>query len=229
VHGWPELTAADLVRLGERAAEPAGRATQSVGRACRDHRVDTVTSFDYDYLGTPPALVQHPHDAGVWLGAANALDSLPAEIDAVVSLCRVGTDQVPGRIRHHVEVRLIDDYPEKNLNLDFVLLDTVRALAALRAEGRTVLLHCAFAKSRPPTVAALYSALYQGVPIRQAIDAVKVALPAAGPAQFLRDAITRLAETNEKAKPFSGTAVKIGRGESEAHPSSGRANFFPFV
>ena len=200
VHGWPVLTAAALVRLGERVAEPGGRAPQSVGRACRDHHVDTVTRFDYDYLGTPPRLVQHPHDAGVWLGAANALDTLPAEIDAVVSLCRVGTDQVPDRIRHHVEVRLIDDVPEKNPNLDFVLLDTVRAVASLRAEGHTVLLHCAFAKSRTPTVAALYSALYQGVPIQRAIDEVKVALPAADSAPFLDKAIRRLAATNERTR-----------------------------
>ena len=221
VHGWPVLTAPDLVRLSERAAEPAGRtpqsagraaesagpaaesagrAPQSVGRACRDHHVDTVTRFDYDYLGTPPKLVQHPHDAGVWLGAANALDALPAGIDAVVSLCRVGTDQVPDRIRHHVEVRLIDDVPEKNPNLDFVLLDTVRALAALRAEGHTVLLHCAFARSRTPTVAALYSALYKGVPIQRAIDAVKVALPAADSAPFLDKAIRRLAAANERTR-----------------------------
>ncbi|WP_198417814.1 ADP-ribosylglycohydrolase family protein [Cryobacterium serini] len=146
VHGWPRLTAADLVRLGERATG------------------DTETErHDYAYLGDVSTLVQHPHDDGVWLGAAGALDRLPTEIDAVVSLCRVGTAQVPTRIRHHVEVRLIDkDAPAENPNLDFVLLDTVHAVAALRAEGHTVLLHCAQAQSRTPSVAALYAVLYKG-------------------------------------------------------------------
>lgn len=181
VHGWPGLTAAELVRLGSGA--------------------ETATRFDYAYLGDVSTLVRHPHDDGVWLGAAGALDTLPAEIDAVVSLCRVGTAQVPAHIRHHVEVRLIDknDPAENpNPNLDFVLLDTVNAIAALRAEGRTVLVHCAQAQSRTPSVAALYAALHGGVPIERALAEVVAALPAANPQRFLRDAIVRLSDTAER-------------------------------
>ena len=188
VHGWPGLTAVDLVRLGTQAT-----ASPTVGRACRDPRPETPTRFDYGYLGDVSTLVRHPHDDGIWLGAAGALDALPAEIDAVVSLCRVGTAQVPARIRHHVEVRLIDkNDPAENPNLDFVLLDAVNAIAALRAEGRTVLLHCAQAQSRTPSVAALYSAVYKGVPIERALAEVVAVLPAADPRPFLHDAILRL-------------------------------------
>ncbi|WP_197059414.1 hypothetical protein [Cryobacterium sp. MLB-32] len=105
----------------------------------------------------------------------------------------MGTAQVPTRIRHHVEVRLIDDPdPANNLNLDFVLLDTVHSIAALRAEGHTVLLHCAQAQSRTPSVGALYSAIYKGVPIERALAEVVAALPAANPQPFLHDAILRL-------------------------------------
>ncbi|TFD51101.1 ADP-ribosylglycohydrolase family protein [Cryobacterium sp. Hh7] len=182
VHGWPGLTAADLVRLGERI-----------------YGGEEKERFDYTYLGDVSTLVQHPHDEGVWIGAAGALDVLPPEVDAVVSLCRVGTKQVPGRIRHVVEVRLIDEDDAKyNPNLDFVLRDTVAAIVDLRTEGHTVLLHCAQAQSRTPSVAALYSALYKGVPIDQALAEVLAVLPRTTPKRFLRDAITRLATTTEE-------------------------------
>jgi ADP-ribosyl-[dinitrogen reductase] hydrolase len=158
-----------------------------MGSEAGDDRVD------YTYLGDVSTLVRHPHDAGVWLGAAGALDALPDEVDAVVSLCRVGSTQVPEHIRHRVEVRLIDnDDPAKNPNLDFVLTDTVAVIAALRAEGHTVLLHCAQAQSRTPSVAALYAALHLDVPIEQALAEVCAVLPLAHPKRFLRAAVTRL-------------------------------------
>lgn len=61
---------------------------------------------------------------------------LPRGVDAVVSLCRVADGHVRGGVKH-LDVRLIDQEGE-NANLDFVLLDTVRAIEQLRAEGRTV-------------------------------------------------------------------------------------------
>lgn len=184
VHGWPGLAAADLVRLGTQAADGGAPAER----------------VDYAHLGDVSTLVKHPHDDGIWLGAAGALDTLPDEIDAVVSLCRVGTAQVPARIRHHLEVRLIDkNDPAQNPNLDFVLTDTVAVIAALRAEGRTVLLHCAQAQSRTPSVGALYSALHRGIPIERALAEVMAALPDPSPQRFLREAIVRLSPTTEEA------------------------------
>lgn len=119
-----------------------------------------------------------------------ALDA--AEVDAVVSLCRVGTGQV--RAAEHVEVWLIDDSdPAKNPNLDLVLTDAADAVAAFRAEGKTVLLHCVQAQSRTPTVAALYAARHRGVPVEQALAEIVAALPAARSQQFLVDAVRRLA------------------------------------
>src|SRR5690606_17506537 len=108
--------------------------------------------------------------------------NLPDEVSAVVSLCRVGTTQVPSRIRERIEVRLIDrSEPEENPNLHFVLTDTADAVATLRAEGHTVFLHCVQAQSRTPTVAALYAARHRGVPMGQALAEVCAVLPAAHP------------------------------------------------
>lgn len=36
-----------------------------------------------------------PHDERLWLGDIGALRSLPADVDAVVSLCRVADDDAP--------------------------------------------------------------------------------------------------------------------------------------
>ena len=163
------------------------------GRACRDPHTSTPTRFDYAYLGDVSTLVRHPHDDGIWLGAAGALDALPDEVDAVVSLCRVGRGQVPERIHpeNRVAVWLVDEVdPRANPNLTFVLRDTVDAIAALRAEGRTVLVHCVQAISRTPTVGALYAARHRGVPIAQALREVTDALPHANPNATFVQALT---------------------------------------
>ena len=77
-----------------------------------------------------------------------------APVDAVESLCRIGVEQ--RRAADHIEVWHIDDAePDKNPNLDLVLRDAADAVAAFRAQGKTVLLHCVQAQSRTPSVAAL--------------------------------------------------------------------------
>lgn len=182
LHGHPGLRAHDLVGLGALAA-----------RGSEPDDTGWPTGPRMDYLGWYPerSLTPHPHDPGVLLGSIVDLDESPA--DAVVSLCRIGTDQ--RRAADHVEVWLIDkDEPEANPNLDLVLRDTVDAIAALRAEGKTVLLHCVAAQSRTPSVAALYAALHRGVPVEQALADVIAALPAASPKRFLREALTRITD-----------------------------------
>jgi hypothetical protein len=98
--------------------------------------------------------VQHPHDAGVFLGGYDA--AFTGAHDAVISLCRMGSADLGVE---HVEFWLIDQGPNGNPNLEFVLDDAARTITALRAEGKTVLLHCVEGKSRTPSVAARYSML----------------------------------------------------------------------
>jgi ADP-ribosylglycohydrolase/predicted protein tyrosine phosphatase len=194
LHGHPGLRAHDLVALGALAA-----------RGGEPDDTGWPTGPRMDYLSWYPerSLTPHPHDPGVLLGSIVDLDESPA--DAVVSLCRIGTEQrrvTTSRAADHVEVWLIDkDEPEANPNLDLVLRDTVDAIAALRAEGKTVLLHCVAAQSRTPSVAALYAALHRGVPIEQALADVVAALPAASPKRFLREALTRITEQAARATP----------------------------
>lgn len=149
-------------------------------------------------------LVRHPADDGVWLGDLAALDHLPAGVDALVSLCRVGTSQGSVPAAQHDEVWLIDQ-PGKNANLGFVLADAADAVAELRAEGRTVLLHCLEARSRTAAVAAGYAVRHKGIGPRAALDQVTAALPNGAPEDFLVAAALALEPAPAGDDPGPGT------------------------
>ena len=175
LHGWPGLNTRGLIALADKI----------IAKGQPDR-------FDYTYGGYPESrqLVQHPYDDGLWIGGVAALQKLPKEVDAIVSLCRVNDAQLPEGATH-LDVRLID-FVGENENLDFVLLDTVRAVEQLRAEGRTVFLHCVQAYSRTPTISALYGARKRDVDIETALRDVVEVLPGARPNPDFRAALRRL-------------------------------------
>ncbi|WP_230101841.1 ADP-ribosylglycohydrolase family protein [Microbacterium sp. Bi121] len=183
LHGWPECAAGDLVRQAALAARGGKPDAEGWPGA------DRLAQAGYSTQGT---LARHPHDDGVWIGSLGALDRLPDEVDAVVSLCRVGAKQVP-EDRVSVEVWLIDQ-PDRNPNLDFVLAEASDAVASLRAEGRRVFLHCAEGRSRTAAVAALYGARHRGIPVSTAWTDVRGVMPRFAPQEFLRDAVARIVD-----------------------------------
>ncbi|MBT2519785.1 ADP-ribosylglycohydrolase family protein [Arthrobacter sp. ISL-28] len=175
LHGWPGLRARDLMMLGMELGRGEGRRLDSWPRA--------ITQ-DYSMWGRTDALVQHPHDDGVWLGGVASV-TLVAElgIDAVVSLCRLGIDDVPGvDVADHATFWVIDSYDAgDNAHPDFVLREAAAAVERYRAEGKTVLLHCVRAESRTPTVAALYGAMVADLSPLRALEDVRRVLPGAQP------------------------------------------------
>ena len=187
IHGWPGLRARDLAAFGVMTAR-RGRADPAGW--------PTGAQVDYSTYEDTAVLARHPHDEGVWLGGVDALENLPGGVDAVVSLCRLGTAQVPApgvAPGDHIEVWLIDEADrDKNPNLDFVLTDAVAAVTALRADGKTVLLHCVQAQSRTPAVAALYGARLTGRTPTDALADILDVLPHANPNSALRAALKRL-------------------------------------
>ena len=178
LHGRPGLRAADLARAAVLAANGG------LGDGTGWPAVDRVRPSG------PRVLVPHPHDDGVLLGTLAALDDLPAGIDAVVSLCRVGRRQTD---REQVEFWLVDQ-PGRNPNLDLVLHDAVDTIAVLRAEGKRVLVHCAEGRSRTPAVGALYATVHLGISAGRALAEVTAALPDGAPAPFLQEAVLRIGE-----------------------------------
>jgi ADP-ribosyl-[dinitrogen reductase] hydrolase len=173
VHGRTGERARDLVRLASLIAH--GGAPDGLGWP-------TASVVDYSGYGDTSMLAAHPDDPGVLLGGVGRFEHLPAGIDAVVSLCRVGAVSSAVAPGDHLEVRLIDsENAAANANLDFVLADTADAIATLRAEGKTVLVHCVQAISRTPTVGALYAARHLGVPAEVALERIRAVLPKADP------------------------------------------------
>jgi hypothetical protein len=190
LHGWPGLRAQDLVHLAQ--------LTTRGGRPDRSGWPD-APRLDYRHMAGWDACVPHPHDDGVWIGGVGALDTLPEGVDAVVTLCRVGSEQVPTELRGRHEVfRLIDTHDRDNPNVDFVIDDAARAVRRLREQGRTVLLHCVAGHSRTPTVAARYAVL-RGVPLDAALSDVVGSLLHASPNSSFRAALRRLDELDRRS------------------------------
>ena len=176
LHGWPGLRAHELASLAVltlNGGQPDAQGWPTGERLA-------------SYEGAATAVVPHPDDAGVLLGAVGALR--PGVADAVVSLCRLGSSQNPLEgvpPEDHVEVRLID-MEDANLNAAAVMKDTAEAVRVLRLEGKTVLLHCVHAETRTPLVAAAYGALITGSGASAALTRVLAVLPSARPRASLR-------------------------------------------
>jgi ADP-ribosylglycohydrolase len=148
VHGWPGIDGVDLVSLGTLAPN-GGRAD---GKGWPGVGVVPYTEW------AEAEAVPHPYDDGVLLGTHATRGH---EVDAVVSMCRVGREQeCLAGATEVVHSRLMDsEDPAANENLEFTLYDAADAVRGLRAEGKTVLLHCVAAQQRTPCVAIAYGVL----------------------------------------------------------------------
>ena len=168
LHGWPGLRSRDLVSLA--ALTTRGGQVTSGGWPTAARLAD-----GYDATA---AVVPHPDDPGVLLGDIGALTA--CSTDAVVSLCRIGTDEARTVVdpADHVEFWLIDK-DHANLDPAAVVLDAARTVRDLRNEGKTVLLHCVHAHSRTPIVAAAYGSLVTGAAIATSMTRVQSVLPSA--------------------------------------------------
>lgn len=183
VHGWPGLRAPDLVDL----------ALLTVGGGRPDRQGwPECERLDYSGYGGFESYAQHPNDPGVHPSGVARLEDASDDVDAVVSLCRLGSGQVPERLRtDQVDFRILDTVAEDNPNLAFALDDAARTVARLRDDGRSVLLHCVAAQSRTPSVAIRYS-MVRGVPFEQAYADVRRALPGSSPRRHFIEALKAL-------------------------------------
>ncbi|WP_150239874.1 protein-tyrosine phosphatase family protein [Nocardiopsis quinghaiensis] len=112
----------------------------------------------------PPFAVPHPLDPHVLLGNLDHLRAHPETVDAVVSLCRTHPSDAP-HLPDPDWVRVwLHDRAGANPNAHFTLNEAAAALAALRAEGKRVLLHCWAGASRTPAVATRYAVATLGAP-----------------------------------------------------------------
>ena len=146
VHGWPGMRAHDIVELAV--------STYAGGRRTGEWpSVFTMVDPEIPSLAQP-----HPIDPDIVLGSiADLARVAELRVDAVVSLCPLGLDDIPAEgmtAREHIEFGINDgDDEDSNPHLDFVLDDASSALRQFRAEGKRVLVHCRFGTRRTPAVA----------------------------------------------------------------------------
>lgn len=187
LHGWG---VPDPLTAARGAAALTAMATLIVRGGRPDDRGWPMASqVEYDAWSAAGTCLPHPLVRDVWIDDARGLDELPDEVDAVVSLCRVGWAQPPGMVS--CQVRLLDTIKADNPNVDFVIDDAARTVLRLRDAGHGVFLHCVAGQSRTPTVAARVAVL-DGVPLERALPEVTAALPGARPQRWLLDSLSRL-------------------------------------
>uniref|UniRef100_UPI003D8DC4A6 ADP-ribosylglycohydrolase family protein n=1 Tax=Gordonia sp. B7-2 TaxID=3420932 RepID=UPI003D8DC4A6 len=203
VHGWP---AHDERARDSRGLVALATLTVSGGRPDRKGwpLVDMVRYSEEAFTEVVP----HPFDAGVLLGTHATVHH---DADAVVSMCRVGRKQPCfGSASEVIESRLLDSGdPGDNPNIEFVLADTTDAVRGLRAEGKTVLLHCVAGQQRTPSVAVAYGVML-GYSAEESQQAILAALPGARGHGRVWDASASLSDIRIVADAASN-APEIGQ------------------
>jgi hypothetical protein len=182
IYGHPPLGPADLDRLARLAIDQ--------GQVDRDGWPTAATMLPaYRRDWAAPAQAVELVD-GLVIGNVHALPEVLADIDAVVSLCRMGREDVPPTVEHHV-IGLLDTSLDENPNLDFVLADTADLLDAIIGERKRVFLHCVQAQNRTPAVAAAYLVRHHGHDPDAAVDRVRQVL-GTRPRSFLLEGVRSL-------------------------------------
>ncbi|MGY1709054.1 ADP-ribosylglycohydrolase family protein [Geodermatophilus sp. SYSU D00758] len=112
--------------------------------------------------GVIPRLGPREVVPGIWAGNLDGARTSEADF-AVLSLCRLG-EPFPHEV--HRQAYLADD--EHNADVDVVLADVLDDLAALRADGRRVLVHCHGGASRTGLVLRGWLVREEGLTVEEA-------------------------------------------------------------
>lgn len=165
-YGAPVERSADLERQARLAFR--GGATDAQGWPA----VDSLLPHYAEAWPAPPHRVEL---AGIWFGNVAALEGALADgADLVVSLCRMGTADVPDGVEHHV-LGLLDSSADQNPNAAFLLADLAHSLDEPVADGRKMFVHCVQAENRTPA-AAIAWLVHRGTPPEEAVAQVDEAL-----------------------------------------------------
>ena len=139
------------------------------------------------YVSTAAPTGRYAELGGVTFGDVTTLGrAVDAGAEVVISLCRMGTHDVPGHVEHQV-IGVHDTESADNPNLVWVLTDLVDDVAVSVAGGRRVFVHCVAAENRTPTVAAAWLRRHHGHSAEEALLIAGRALNT--PREFLADAV----------------------------------------
>lgn len=157
----PILTAADLDAQARLAAN--GGRPDPHGWPGRSSMVD-------HYRGLPvPPRGRDAEFHGVRFGDVVTLDAAIADgAQTVVSLCRMGTEDIPAHVDHLV-VGLHDTNHADNPNLVLLLEEVADHVQDAHLSGRSTYVHCVAAENRTPTVAAAWLIRHHGYDADEAL------------------------------------------------------------
>jgi hypothetical protein len=185
VYGRPLLVADDLDAMGRLAANG--------GRPIADGWPGATNLVSYYEAAGFVDRARLVTLGGIGFGNALAVRDAVAEgADVVVSLCRMGTADVPADVEHHV-LGLLDTTSAENPNVVHLLADLVDTLHTMVAEGRRPFVHCVAAANRTPTVAAAWLHRHHGLSPGDALAVAAAKLRRPDKA-FLEGAVHRLGE-----------------------------------
>jgi ADP-ribosylglycohydrolase len=178
----PPILESDLDTMA-RLAVKHGQ-TDPIGWPGAEH---LVPGYDRKY-GLKPMVVELD---GAWFGNAAGVERAVEDgATVVISLCRMGTDDVPADVEQHT-IGLIDSNADDNPNLVFVLRDTAVAIDEMVRAGERVFVHCVAAENRTPVVAAAYL-MARGASPDDALGRVAAAFGPAPRQAFLREGLEAL-------------------------------------
>jgi protein-tyrosine phosphatase len=175
-----------MARLAVKGGEPDSKGWPGV-----EH---LVPGYVRDY-GLEPVDVEL--DDGWFGNAADVAGAIDDGATVVLSLCRMGTHDVPPTIEQHT-IGLIDTNAADNPNLVFVLRDTAATIDDLVRAGERVFVHCVAAENRTPAIAAAYL-MTRGASLEAALRQVGDAFDGGPRQRFLRDGLEQLEASRRPA------------------------------
>lgn len=173
-------------RWGAARLDAAARRAANGGRPGAQDWPGCDSLLEY-YRSTASPVGRYAELGGVTFGDVTTLArAIDGGADVVVSLCRMGTQDVPDHAEHHV-IGIHDTEAADNPNLVWALTDLVDTIADVVADDRHVFVHCVAAENRTPTVAATWLRRHHGHSAEEALDLAGRTLNA--PREFLADAV----------------------------------------
>jgi len=207
LHGYPDATHFDLVSLAILTALKGQ--PDNVGWPT----IDKVDYSDYDGRTT---VIDFGIDGLLSIGGSEILTERCGQLDAAVSLCRIGRLESGLPASAHLPIMLMDHAGvEHNPNLDFCLHNAATAVNTFLGAGHRTALHCVQAQSRTPSVLALALMQSSGLSSRDALNTAMGALPDAHPNVAFQASLAKFdAQTPHR---YATTHGLLTQGEMHVH------------
>jgi hypothetical protein len=180
----------------------------------------TIDKVDYSSYQGRTTVVDFGIDGLLSIGGSDILAERSEQLDAAVSLCRIGRLEGKLSASQHLPIMLMDHAGEEhNPNLEFCLDNAATALNTFLGAGHRTALHCVQAQSRTPSVLALALMQSSGLTSTDALNEATGALPDAHPNVAFQAALAKFDGLSPKR--YATTHGLLTQGEMHVHTNFG--------